>query len=185
MLSKRYSIIVSDPLTGREHRVTLPLRPVLAAGCVLLTLPVLVGIGAAWKAKADVADALSRRDALEAENANYRAATEALAGQIGALQSAIADLGARSALDPGLARAMDKLPALVKARAMGGALAPKSTRLPSTRLLSRWPTPTTRSACCARCSKASNRASAPCSGASTAATRWPPRRRRSGRRTAG
>jgi murein DD-endopeptidase MepM/ murein hydrolase activator NlpD len=119
MASKRYTIIIADPVTGVERRATIPLRPVIVAGCVLLTIPVLVGLGAAWKATADVADVLARREALEVENANYRAATESLAGQIGELQSAIADLGARSALDPNLARAMDKLPALTKARAIG------------------------------------------------------------------
>jgi len=120
MASQRYTIIVADPANGDERKLSLPLVPVVVAGCVLLSLPVLIGIGAAWKAKADVRDVLERRDALEVENSNYRAATESLAGQIGALQSAIADLGARSALDPSLARAMDKLPALVKARAIGG-----------------------------------------------------------------
>lgn len=119
MASRRCTIIVADPVTGTERRATVPLRPVVVAGCVLLTLPVLVGLGAAMQARAEVADVLARREALEVENANYRAATESLSGQIGELQSAIADLGARSALDPGLARAMDKLPALVKARAIG------------------------------------------------------------------
>jgi murein DD-endopeptidase MepM/ murein hydrolase activator NlpD len=119
MASKRFTIIVSDPLAGTERRATLPLRPVVVAGCVLLTIPVLVGLGAAWKATSSVTDVLARREALEVENASYRAATESLAGQVGELQSAIADLGARSALDPGLAKAMDKLPALVKARAIG------------------------------------------------------------------
>ncbi len=119
MASKRFTLIVSDPVSGVERRASVPLRPVVVAGCVLLTIPVLVGLGAAWKATSDVADVLARREALEVENANFRAATESLAGQVGELQSAIADLGARSALDPGLAKAMDKLPALVKARAIG------------------------------------------------------------------
>ncbi|MEQ1759994.1 MAG: M23 family metallopeptidase [Vicinamibacterales bacterium] len=119
MASRRLKIIVWDPKTGDERRVTVPLRPVVVAGCMLLTIPVLVGLGAAWKATSNVTDVLARREALEVENASYRAATESLAGQIGELQSAIADLGARSALDPGLARAMDKLPALTKARAIG------------------------------------------------------------------
>ena len=48
-------------------------------------------------------------------------------GQIASLQSAIGDLGARSALDPNLARAMERLPALVKARAMGGGVATDAT----------------------------------------------------------
>jgi murein DD-endopeptidase MepM/ murein hydrolase activator NlpD len=63
--------------------------------------------------------------ALEIENASFRSATEALAGQITTLQSAIAEIGNRSALDPGVAAAIDKLPALVKSRAMGGSVVPQ------------------------------------------------------------
>ncbi|MGE0865665.1 MAG: M23 family metallopeptidase, partial [Vicinamibacterales bacterium] len=57
---------------------------------------------------------------LELENANYRAATETLAGQIVALQTTMSDLGAKAALEPALQNSMDKLPAVVKNRAMGG-----------------------------------------------------------------
>src|SRR5688572_27368626 len=77
-------------------------------------------MGAAWKAYSNVADLRVSQQALEIENSNYRAATEALAGQITSLQQAIADLGDRSELDPNLARAMNRLPAIVKSRAMGG-----------------------------------------------------------------
>jgi murein DD-endopeptidase MepM/ murein hydrolase activator NlpD len=92
----------------------------MAVTCAALALPVLVGFGAAWKGRHDVATLYASHQSLEAENASYRAATQALAGQISSLQSAVADLGARSALDPTLAQAMERLPALVKARAMGG-----------------------------------------------------------------
>ena len=88
--------------------------------CAVVTLPVLVGIGAAWKAKTDVADLYTSERALELENASYRTATAELSGQIQSLQTAITDLGARAALDPSLARAMETLPAFVKSRAMGG-----------------------------------------------------------------
>jgi murein DD-endopeptidase MepM/ murein hydrolase activator NlpD len=88
--------------------------------CAVVTLPVLVGIGAAWKMKSDVADVYASERALELENASYRTATTELTGQIQSLQAAISDLGARAALDPGLARAMETLPAFVKSRAMGG-----------------------------------------------------------------
>jgi murein DD-endopeptidase MepM/ murein hydrolase activator NlpD len=88
-----------------------------------VSLPVLIGIGAAWKAKSEVASLYSSNRSLEAENANYRGATEALSDQIESLQSVVADLGARSALDPALARSVEKLPAFVKSRAMGGAQA--------------------------------------------------------------
>jgi len=124
MLSRRYTVVVVDPVSGRERRATIPLRPVAAVMGVVVALPVLIGLGAAWKAKSDVATLFSEYQSLELENANYRQATEALAGQISSLQIAISDLGVRSALDPSLAGAMEKLPALVKARAMGGSTGP-------------------------------------------------------------
>jgi murein DD-endopeptidase MepM/ murein hydrolase activator NlpD len=95
-------------------------RPAVVFACAVVTLPVLVGIGASWKAKSDVADLYASQRALELENASYRTATTELTGQIQSLQTTITDLGARAALDPGLARAMETLPAFVKSRAMGG-----------------------------------------------------------------
>ncbi|HTM31158.1 MAG TPA: M23 family metallopeptidase [Vicinamibacterales bacterium] len=85
-----------------------------------ITLPVLVGLGAAWKAKAEVEDLYASNATLEIENSSFRGATEALTGQIAALQTAVSDLGGKAALDPTLQSAMDKLPAIVKNRAMGG-----------------------------------------------------------------
>jgi len=79
-------------------------------------------MGAAWRAYASVTDLRASHQSLELENANYRQATEALAGQIESLQAAIGDLGERAALDPSLARAMNGLPAIVKSRAMGGSV---------------------------------------------------------------
>lgn len=87
----------------------------------MLALPVLIGTGAALKAKSEVSQLYVTASALEVENANYRAATEALSGQIEGLQAAVAELGAKAALDPSLQAAMDRLPAVVKNRAMGGA----------------------------------------------------------------
>jgi murein DD-endopeptidase MepM/ murein hydrolase activator NlpD len=120
MFSRRYTIAIGDSRSGVERRAIVSLRPVLVTVGAVVTLPVLIGLGAAWKAKSDVQGVFASHRALEIENANYRAATEALAGQIEALQTTIADLGAQSALDSNLTRAMEKLPALVKARAMGG-----------------------------------------------------------------
>jgi murein DD-endopeptidase MepM/ murein hydrolase activator NlpD len=117
---RRYTILVADRSSGVVRRATIPLRPVLIGTVALLTLPILIGLGAAWKAQTDVASLRASHASLEVENANYRAATEALAGQIQSLQAAISDLGVESALDPSLARAMEKLPNVVKSRAMGG-----------------------------------------------------------------
>lgn len=121
MLFRRYTLTIEDGTSGGSRRLSLSASPVVAVACAVVTLPVLVGLGAAWKARADVADLYVTRQALEVENSNYREATASLAGQIESLQAAVADLGARAALEPSLARAMDRLPALVKSRAMGGA----------------------------------------------------------------
>ncbi len=127
MASRRYTVVVTDRSSGVTRQLTVSARPVIAVACAALTLPVLVGAGAAWKGRADVSALYASHRELETENASYREATEALSGQIASLQSAIGDLGARSALDPNLARAMERLPALVKARAMGGGVTTDAT----------------------------------------------------------
>lgn len=120
MRSPRYTIVVANRQTGVVRRFTIPLVPTLAGVVLTLALPILIGMGAALKAQNDVADLYASTAVLQVENANFRGATEALAGQIQALQSAITELGAKAALDPSLQAAMDKLPAVVKSRAMGG-----------------------------------------------------------------
>ena len=100
MLSKRYTIVLADRTTGVVRRFTISLKPVLIAVVTVVTLPILIGTGAALKARYDVAHLFASNATLELENANYRAATEQLAGQIMALQTAMSDLGAKAALDP-------------------------------------------------------------------------------------
>ena len=126
MRRRRYTILVADRTSGVVRRVTVSARPAVVFACAVVTLPVLVGIGASWKAKSDVVDLYASQRALELENASYRTATTELTGQIQSLQTAITDLGARAALDPGLARAMETLPAFVKSRAMGGSVGTSS-----------------------------------------------------------
>ena len=120
MVSKRYTIVLADRTTGVVRRFTISLKPALIFVVSIVTLPMLIGTGAALKAKYEVASIFANNAILEFENANYRAATEQLAGQIMALQTAMSDLGAKAALDPSLQNSMDKLPAVVKSRAMGG-----------------------------------------------------------------
>jgi murein DD-endopeptidase MepM/ murein hydrolase activator NlpD len=129
MATRRYTLVVAEQTSGLERKVRVSLGPVLVVLGAVVTLPVLIGLGAAWKAKADVGSLYENQRALELENANFRQATAALSGQIESLQSAISDLGSSATLDPGLAKAMANLPAFVKAKAMGsGATArgPKS-----------------------------------------------------------
>ena len=120
MAARRYTVLVADRTTGVVRRMTFALRTTLGVVALMLSLPVLIGLGAAWKAKLDVADLAQSHAALEIENASYRAATEALAEQIAALQSAITDINSSTSMDPNVARSVDKLPSLIKSRAMGG-----------------------------------------------------------------
>jgi murein DD-endopeptidase MepM/ murein hydrolase activator NlpD len=120
MLSKRYTIVLADRTSGVVRRFTISLKPALIILVSVVTLPMLIGTGAALKARHDVANVFATNSTLLFENANYRAATETLAGQIMALQTAMSELGAKAALDPSLQNSMDRLPAVIKSRAMGG-----------------------------------------------------------------
>jgi murein DD-endopeptidase MepM/ murein hydrolase activator NlpD len=132
MSKRRYTLVLSEETSGLERKVRISLGPVLVALGAVVTLPVLIGLGAGWKAKNDVAGLYENQRALELENANFRQATAALSSQIESLQTAIADLGARSTIEPGLAKAMANLPSLVKAKAMGGgATATRSAKVAS------------------------------------------------------
>lgn len=94
----------------------------LAGVAFVFTIPVLIGLGARWSARSTIADLERQTIALQIENASYREATGALAGQISSLQAAVDSLGIQAAVDPKAGRAMEKLPEGVKTRAMGGGL---------------------------------------------------------------
>jgi murein DD-endopeptidase MepM/ murein hydrolase activator NlpD len=124
MRSPRYTIVIANRFTGVVRRFTIPLFPALGAVTFALALPILIGLGAAAKAKSDVAELYVTASELQLENRSFKETTLELAGQIQALQSAITELGAKAALDPSLQSAMNKLPSVVKARAIGGAATP-------------------------------------------------------------
>jgi murein DD-endopeptidase MepM/ murein hydrolase activator NlpD len=96
------------------------LRPAVLIVVGVFMLPILIGLGARWSARTEIKQVLTANARLEEENGSYRAATGALTTQIQSLENVIDDLGSRATLDPAQARAMQKLPAVVKARAAGG-----------------------------------------------------------------
>ncbi len=134
MQPRRYTVLVADRTSGKLRRFTISLRPMLAAISALLVIPVLIGLGLKWSAQDEIAELHTTQDMLEVENGSYRAATGELTTQIQSLESVIVDLGERATLDPEQARAMQKLPAVVKARATGGTstLSPVIAPVPST-----------------------------------------------------
>src|SRR5882762_2985081 len=126
MSARRFSVVIADRSSGIMRRATVNLRLTVCSVVGVLMLPILMGLGAKWSARQEIDQLRSANSLLQVENGSYRAATGELTTQIQSLESVINDLGARSSLDPAQARAMQKLPAIVKTRAVGGANVPAS-----------------------------------------------------------
>jgi murein DD-endopeptidase MepM/ murein hydrolase activator NlpD len=120
MLDRRYTVLIADRTTGVVRRATVSVRSTLAVVTSVLLLPVLIGLGARMSAEGEIAALRNSNAALDVENGNFRATTGELTTQIQSLETVINDLGVRAALDPAQAKAIEKLPAVVKARAAGG-----------------------------------------------------------------
>ena len=119
-MPKRYTIVLADRQTGSVRRFTIRLRPFALTFVLVLIFPVVVGLGLRLSATKEVNHLRTSNATLTQENSSYREATGALTAQIESLQSAINELGIRARLDPISARAMEKLPAVVRNRAEGG-----------------------------------------------------------------
>src|SRR5262245_59663994 len=120
MRARRYSFVVAEDSSGLTRSFTIRLRPTILITLATFALPVLIGLGAMWKARTELDRLRTSNGALEVENGSYRAATAELTAQIQSLEDVINDLDARAHVDPAQARAMQKLPAVVKSRASGG-----------------------------------------------------------------
>jgi murein DD-endopeptidase MepM/ murein hydrolase activator NlpD len=120
MPSSRYTVVLADRSTGLVRRFTLSVRPAFTVFVALAALPILMVLGAKWKAQYAIDQLRTANSALEVENASYRTATGELTAQIQSLEGVIDDLGARATLDPAAAHAIQKLPAAVRQRATGG-----------------------------------------------------------------
>ena len=119
-MARRYTVLIADRSSGVVRRVTISLRAVTVTTLSVFVLPLLIGFGARWSTSIERHQLQTTNRVLEIENGNYRETTGELTTQIQSLEGVIDELGARSALDPAQARAMAKLPAVVKAKAAGG-----------------------------------------------------------------
>ena len=120
MSARRYTVVIADRTSGVMRQVTLNLRTTVIAVGAVLALPILMGLGAKWSSRIEIEHLRTANSSLAVENGSYRAATGELTAQIQSLEGVINDLGVRATLDPAQARAMAKLPAIVKTRAAGG-----------------------------------------------------------------
>ena len=136
MLARRYTVLIADRSSGALRRGTISVRGVLGVLSAIVGVPILMGLGAKWSARAEIADLRGANTALQVENGSYRAATGELTSQIQSLEKVINNLGARSRVDPAQAKAMQQLPAIVKSRAAGGAIGPAISEIARTPLAS-------------------------------------------------
>ena len=129
MSARRYTVLIADRSSGVMRQMTVNLRATVLAVAAVMALPVLIGLGAKWSSRSEIDQLRSANSSLTIENGSYRAATGELTSQIQSLENVINDLGARATLDPAQARAMAKLPAIVKTRAAGGTNVPESSAM--------------------------------------------------------
>lgn len=121
--SQRFTVVVVDRAAGTSRRLALPLAPALTVAGGLVILPLLIGVGTSWAVRSELQQLRQDKASLETANESYRQATVHLSAQISALQAAVDEIGELAAVDPAVNRAMNRLPAGVRARAMGGGTA--------------------------------------------------------------
>ncbi|HEY7475124.1 MAG TPA: M23 family metallopeptidase [Vicinamibacterales bacterium] len=123
MRSTRYSILIANRKTGAVRRFSISRRLgvlALISAVGLVTTPLLLGLGAKTAGEAELAGLRLTNEILRLENESYREATGELTGQVASLQTVLTQLSEQSQLDPTTKAALDKLPQLLRGRAMGG-----------------------------------------------------------------
>lgn len=121
MRSTRYSVLVANRATGAVRRLTVSRRALWLGAAGLLAIPLALGLAAVGAVQAEMTNLRADNASLTVENESFRAATGELAQQITSLQGALDELTDKAQLDPATRRAIDRLPAVVRSRAMGGA----------------------------------------------------------------
>jgi murein DD-endopeptidase MepM/ murein hydrolase activator NlpD len=126
MFARKYTVLVADRSSGVVRRATLRVGSTIAAVLAVLSLPILIGLGARWSARIEIDQLRTTNEVLLVENGSYRAATGELTAQIQSLEGVINDLGTRAALPLEQVRAMQKLPVVVRSHATGGTVQPNA-----------------------------------------------------------
>lgn len=125
MRSPRYTILIASRKTGVVRRLTVARFPVIAVAVSVMALPVLIGLagfGARQSSLVQMEALRLANENLRVENDSYRQATGELATEISSLQAALTQLSDKAQLDPATRAAIEKLPAVIRSRAMGGAM---------------------------------------------------------------
>jgi murein DD-endopeptidase MepM/ murein hydrolase activator NlpD len=117
---RRYTVVIANRTSGVLHRFSFSLLPTLLIAGFVLSLPILIGLGARWSVRAELGALKTSVATLEMENASYRAFSGELTAQVAALEGVVDNIGTRSTMDADSARAVGNLRGLLKARGVGG-----------------------------------------------------------------
>jgi murein DD-endopeptidase MepM/ murein hydrolase activator NlpD len=123
--SPRYTILIANRKTGVVRRLTVTRLPAIAVAVSVMAIPILIGLAGFGAREASLVQMEALRlanDNLKVENDSYRQATGELATEISSLQGALTQLSDKADLDPATRAAIEKLPAVIRSRAMGGAV---------------------------------------------------------------
>ena len=120
MRSPRYTILIANRKTGAVRRLTVSRRVLGAAVTMLFVTPLFLLLGTRGASEAELLALRSSNETLRIENESYRDATGELTDQIASLQTALTQLNEQAELDPATKAAIERLPALIRARAAGG-----------------------------------------------------------------
>jgi murein DD-endopeptidase MepM/ murein hydrolase activator NlpD len=123
MRSPRYTILIANRNSGAVRRLSLARRSAVALLGAVTFVPLLIGLGASSVDPVELESLRLANESLKVENESYRVATGELAGQISSLQAALTQLGEQAELDPAAREALERLPAVMRSRAAGGASA--------------------------------------------------------------
>src|SRR4030088_475442 len=103
MLARRYTVVIADRSSGVVRRLTIRVGTGVMSVIAVMSLPVLIGLGARWSGRVEIDQLVASNSLLQVENGSYRAATGELTTQIQSLEDVINDLGARASVDPAAA----------------------------------------------------------------------------------
>ena len=120
MRSPRYTILIANRKTGAVRRLTVSRRVLGVGATVVFAVPLFLLLGTRGASQAELAALRSANESLQVENDSYREATGELTDQISSLQTALTQLNEQASLDPATKAAIERLPALIRARAAGG-----------------------------------------------------------------
>ncbi len=128
MPSPKYMVTISRQPGGPSRRFAVSRLGLVAVATVALACVGMTGLLVGGANQAQLAALQAENEALRLQAESYQFATGELTTQITDLQSALSELSSLAELDPNTKRAIERLPAAVRTRALGSDVAVTASR---------------------------------------------------------